>query len=129
MSNNTTVITDTKTIEGTLGSLVNLNEAYVNFTLTLDEEEHKVYGTVKIYLNPPLEKPFVGNVTGAIYSTGYGEFVQGITLQGSIPSNNPITPIEFLFNASLHLESDNKGTGSFQFQGKHLEGLPVKINS
>ena len=117
------------TIIGILGSSVNLNEEYVNFTLMLDPDTHKVHGSVKIYTNPPSEKPFIGNVTGTVYATGFGSFVKGITLQGTIPSNKPLVPIEFPFSAHLNLESDTKGIGGFNFQGKHLENLPVTITS
>ena len=118
-----------KIITGTIGSLVDLNAPFVTFNLTLDTETHKVNGSVQISTNPPEDKPYSGNVTGTVYATGYGPYVQVIALQGTIPSNNPITPIEFPFNAHMALEAGDKGVGGFNFQGKHLENQPVRINS
>ncbi len=129
MSTQTEITTNVQTMQGTLGSLVNLNSPYVNFNLIVDEETHQVHGTVRIHMNPPVEKPYVGNVKGTIYATGYGPYVKVITLEGVIPSNNAITPIEFPFNAHFALEADDKGSGGFNFQGKHYENLPVEVRS
>lgn len=127
MSNQTNTIADVQVLQGTIGSLVNLNGPYVNFTLVVEEDTHKVHGTVKIYTNPPSEKPYTGNVTGTVYATGLAPFVKGITIQGLIPSNNPLTPIEFPFNGFMQLKADNTGVGGFNFHGEHLENLPVEI--
>ncbi|AXG71677.1 hypothetical protein KORDIASMS9_03934 [Kordia sp. SMS9] len=112
-------------IRGTMGSTVNLNSPIVNFNLTADPETHKVHGSVEITLGNPGDKPYKGNVTGTLYATGFKQFVKVISLNGYIPSNNPITPIEFGFNANMGLEADGEGVAGFNFKGQHFEELPV----
>ncbi|CAM1373383.1 DUF1842 domain-containing protein [Tenacibaculum xiamenense] len=129
MSTQTEITTNVQTMQGTLGSSVNLNSPYVNFNLTVDEETHQVHGTVRIHMNPPVEKPYVGNVKGTVYATGYGAFTKVITLEGAIPSNDAISAIVFPFNAHFALEANDKGLGGFNFRGKHYENLPVEVRS
>lgn len=112
-------------IRGTMGSTVNLNSPIVKFNLTADEETHQVHGSVEITLGNPGDKPYKGNVTGTLYATGFKQFVKVISLNGYIPSNNPITPIEFGFNANMGLEADGDGVGGFNFKGEHYEELPI----
>jgi hypothetical protein len=112
-------------IRGTMGSTVNLNSPIVKFNLTADPESHKVHGSVEITLGNPGDKPYKGNVTGTLYATGFKQFVKVISLQGYIPSNNPITPIEFGFNANMGLEANGEGVGGFNFKGEHHEELPI----
>ncbi|MEM6686832.1 MAG: DUF1842 domain-containing protein [Bacteroidota bacterium] len=116
-------------IRGTLGNSPDLNAPIVNFNLIADPETHKVSGSVEINVGNPTEKPYKGNVTGTYYATGYNGYVSQISLNGYIPSNNPITPIEFGFNASMALKADGTGEGSFNFKDIHQEQVPVKYTS
>ena len=118
-----------KLITGTIGFAPDLNASIVNFNLMVDPETHKVNGSVQIQVNPPEEKPYSGNVTGTVYATGYGEYVQVIAIQGTIPSNNLLTPINFPFNAHMALKADGSGVGGFNFRGQHLEDQPVTTKS
>jgi hypothetical protein len=118
-------MSSTQIIRGTLGSTVNLNSPVVNFSLMADSETRKVHGSVQINLGEPGDKPYKGNVTGTLYATGFGPYDKVISLDGYIPSNNPITPIEFGFNANMALKADGNGVGGFNFKGNHFEELPV----
>ncbi|WP_298516630.1 DUF1842 domain-containing protein [uncultured Kordia sp.] len=119
----------TEIIRGTMGSTVNLNSPIVKFSLMTDLETNKVNGTVQVTLGNPGDKPYSGNVTGTLYPTGFGKFDKVISIHGYLPSNNPITPIEFGFNANMALESDGQGVGGFNFKGGHYEELPITYKS
>lgn len=118
-----------KRITGTIGFAPDLNASIVNFSLLVNEDTHQVSGSVEIQVNPPEEKPYSGTVTGTAYATGYGDYVEVIAIQGTIPSNNKLTPIEFPFNAHMALKADGSGIGGFNFQTTHLEDQPVSTKS
>lgn len=116
-------------IRGTLGNVTDLNAPIVNFNLTADPESHEVHGSVEINVGNPEEKPYKGNVSGKYYATGYNGYVSTISLNGYIPSNNPITPIEFGFDANMALKSDGTGHGNFNFKNIHQEKVSVTYKS
>lgn len=119
----------TEIIRGTMGSTVDLNSPIVKFNLTADTTTHKVHGSLQVTLGNPGDKPYKGNVTGTLYSTGFGPFDMVISINGYLPSNNPITPIEFGFNANMAFKSDGQGVGGFNFKGGQYEELPITYKS
>ena len=108
-----------------MGSTVNLNSPIVKFNLTADPETRQVHGSVEVTLGNPEDKPYKGNVTGTIYPTGFGKFEKVISINGNLPSHNPLTPLNFPFNANMALEADGDGIGGFNFRGQHVEELPI----
>lgn len=114
----------TQIIRGTMGSIANLNSPIVKFNLTAGSD-HKVHGSVEVTLGNPGDKPYKGNVTGTLYPTGFGKFDKVISINGNLPSQNPLTPLNFPFNANMALEADGDGVGGFNFRGEHYEELPV----
>lgn len=116
-------------IRGTMGSTVNLNSPIVKFNLTADPESRKVHGSVEVTLGNPEDKPYRGNVTGTIYPTGFRKFDKVISINGDLPSHNPLTPLNFPFSANMALEADGNGIGGLSFKGQHDEELPISYKS
>lgn len=124
MSTTTNTAVETIYYEGTIGFAPNLLATIVNFSLLVHSEDHSVTGSVKINVGTD-KKTYTGKVTGTVYSTGFGEYVRIISLKGSIPSDNKLTPLQFPFEATMSLKTDWNGTGGFSFQGQHEEKIPV----
>ncbi len=126
----TTINTAVETIyyKGTMGFAPNLLATLVNFSLLVHPEDHTVSGTVTINVGTD-KKTYTGKVTGTVYSTGFGDIVRVLSLKGSIPSDNKLTPLEFPFEANMALKADWSGTGGFSFQGQHEEKVPVTANT
>ncbi|KAB1157424.1 DUF1842 domain-containing protein [Tenacibaculum aiptasiae] len=122
----TTVDTAVETIyfKGTMGFAPNLLATIVNFSLLVHPENHTVSGTVTINVGTD-KKSYTGKVSGTVYSTGLGDIVRVLSLKGSIPSDNKLTPLQFPFEANMALKADWNGEGGFTFQGKHEEKVPV----
>ncbi|MEM6686831.1 MAG: DUF1842 domain-containing protein [Bacteroidota bacterium] len=116
-------------INGVMGSTVNLNSPIVKFNLTADEETHKVTGSVQVTMGNPGDKPYAGTVTGTLYATGFGPYDKVISISGNLPSHNPLTPLNFPFNANMALEANGTGVGGFNFRGQHVEELPIEYKS
>lgn len=112
-------------IQGIMGSTVNLNSPIVKFNLTADEETHQVHGSVEVTLGNPEDKPYIGNVTGTLYPTGFKQFDKVVAIHGALPSHNPLTPLNFPFNANMGLEANGEGIGGMNFKGQHDEELPI----
>ena len=113
-------------ISGTMGSTENLNSPIVKFNLTADPLSHKVHGSVEVTLGNPGDKPYKGNVEGTLYAAGLAPYDKIIGISGSLPSQNPLTPLNFPFNAHMSLEANGTGVGGFNFRGQQSEDLPVK---
>ncbi|WP_043706449.1 DUF1842 domain-containing protein [Tenacibaculum ovolyticum] len=126
----TTINTAVETVyfKGTMGFVPNLLATIVNFSLLVHPENHTVSGTVTINVGTD-KKTYTGKVTGTVYSTGYGDIVRVLSLNGSIPSDNKLTPLQFPFEANMALKADWSGTGGFSFQGYHEEKVPVKADT
>ncbi|AUC16157.1 hypothetical protein BTO06_13745 [Tenacibaculum sp. SZ-18] len=111
--------------KGTMGFAPNPLATVVNFSLLLNYEDNSVSGTVKINVGTD-KKSYTGKVSGKVYSTGLNGFLRVLSLQGNIPSDDKLTPLEFPFEANMALKADWSGEGGFSFQGQHEENVPVK---
>lgn len=111
-----------------MGFVPNLLATIVNFPLLVQPENHTVSGTTTINVGAD-KKTYIGKVTGTVYSTGYGDIARVLSLNGSIPSDNKLTPLQFPFEANMALKADWNGEGGFTFQGQHQEKVPVTANT
>ncbi|WP_442265305.1 DUF1842 domain-containing protein [Tenacibaculum sp. ZS6-P6] len=121
----TALATKTVYFKGLMGFAPNLLATVVNFSLLVHSDKHTVSGTVKINVGTD-KKSYSGKVSGTVYATGLNDIVRVISLQGHIPSENKLTPLEFPFEANMALKADWSGEGGFSFQGQHDEKVPVK---
>ena len=106
----TTVNTATETIyyKGTMGFVPNLLATIVNFSLLVHPEDHTVSGTVRISVGTD-KKVYSGRVTGTIYSTGIGDIVRVLYIQGNIPTDNKFSNVLLPFEANMALKADWNG--------------------
>jgi len=120
----TEIAKETVYYTGTIGFAPNLLSTVVNFSLLVHPYNNSVSGTVKINVGTTKES-YIGEVTGKTYATGLGDSVRLLRINGNIPSNSPITPLNFPFEATMNLKADWDGKGGFSFLGEHKEDQPV----
>ncbi|MDY0780298.1 DUF1842 domain-containing protein [Tenacibaculum sp. IB213877] len=125
----TTANTAVETIyyKGTMGFVPNLLATIFNFSLLVHPEEHTVSGTVKINVGID-KKVYFGKVTGAVYSTGLGDIVRVLNIQGNIPTDNKFSNVLLPFEANMALKADWNGEGGFSFLGQHEQNVPIKAD-
>lgn len=109
---------------GTIGNVTDPLATIIHFSLLVHPSDHTVSGTIRISQGAGKET-YHGQITGKTYAIDSNNFVRLISLNGTIPSSNKLTPLLFPFDAILSLKKDWNGIGGFYFLGKHKEEVPV----
>ena len=121
----TALATETVYFKGSMGFIANPLGTMVDFSLLVDSDKHTVTGNVTI-TDGATKESYSGRVSGTTYPAGYGDIVRLINITGSIPGSNPLTPIQFPFEANMALKADWDGKGGFTFLGKHHDDVEVQ---
>ncbi|KAF2513425.1 DUF1842 domain-containing protein [Flavobacterium foetidum] len=115
--------------KGTIGNVGTPGAPIATFSLVVVPSQHTVTGTVVI--TQAVQGPdshIVVQVKGRIYSTGFGNFTQVVSLQGQYVQSFPPPAIgSFLADFNAHLAIDNawNGTGGFSYYQHQIENVPV----
>ncbi|MCI9843768.1 DUF1842 domain-containing protein [Flavobacterium pectinovorum] len=115
--------------KGTIGNVGTPGAPVATFSLVVVPSQHSVTGTVVITqaVNGP-DSHIVVQVKGRIYSTGFGNYTQVVSLQGQYVQSFPPPAIgAFLADFNAHLAIDNawNGIGGFSYYQHQIENVPV----
>ena len=115
--------------EGKIGNVGTPGAPIATFSLVVVPSQHTVSGTVVITqaINGP-DNHIVIPVKGKIYSTGFGNFTQVVSLHGQYVQSFPPPAIgSFLADFDAHFAIDNawNGTGGFSYYKHTIENVPV----
>jgi hypothetical protein len=126
MSTQLTPLAGAYLANGTIGNVGMPGAPVVHFSLVVVPGQHKVTGYVHV-TQATQNGNLTGQVTGTIYSTGYGEYSQVISLYGTIYPN--LTPYPVPFEAHIAINNDWNGIGGFHYGYVHVEGVPVAASN
>ncbi|MDI9339301.1 MAG: DUF1842 domain-containing protein [Sediminibacterium sp.] len=118
-------------VNGTAGNLGMPGAPIMHFSLVVVPSQNSVNGTVHItqVIAPPYGDIVIRNVKGTIRSTGYGKVTQVVYLEGEYVVSVPPPAIgSYLahFSASMAIDDNWNGMGSFSYGGNDVENVPVK---
>jgi len=83
-------------------------------------------------VQPPGDKIVVGNVTGSLRSTGFGQYTQVVSLTGSAVISFPPPAIgSYLAPFTAHFATDQhwNGVGGWTLGATNVNDVPIKVQN
>lgn len=117
-------------VNGVAGNLEVPGAPVMHFSLVVVPSQNSVNGTVHITqsIAPPNSDIVIRNVHGSIRATGYGKVTKIVYLEGEYVVSVPPPAIgSYLahFSASMAIDDNWNGTGSFSYGIHDVDNVPV----